>query len=88
MDNVSRVSGLNEVDSLLWAYYCNLAGAVATAWRCGQPPPNSYGVELRRLSELFGIAGPKSRVGAPGAVRKEPNPFDRFKTDYKPPPRK
>lgn len=82
LENVERIRGLNEIDTVLWAHYCNLAGAIAAAWRSGEPPPNSYAIELRRLSELFGIAGAKNRVGGViGTKSMVSNPFAKFKKE-------
>jgi hypothetical protein len=81
LDNIGRVAtvGVAELDSALFGIYCNVLGACALAWKSGVVPPGVYLAELRRLSEFFGIAGPKSRVLNTGDSRREPNPFDRFK---------
>lgn len=81
LDVAERINGLNEIDSVLFGHYCNLAAAVAYAWRSGEIPPINYSIELRRLSELFGIAGQKSRVGAPVRAQGQENPFKRFKRE-------
>jgi hypothetical protein len=81
LDNIGRVAtaGVVELDSALFGTYCNVLGVCALAWKAGAVPPGVYLAELRRLSEFFGLAGPKSRVFNTGAGRSVPNPFDRFK---------
>ncbi len=56
-----------ELDSTMFATYCNLQGAITLAWRAGDVPPTSYVAELRRMAEQFGIAGDASRDSLPGA---------------------
>ncbi len=76
--NLGRVmaAGVGEADSDLFATYCELQGAVRAAWRMGEAPPISALAELRRLAELLGLAGPRSRV-ARAATHKD-NPFARL----------
>lgn len=80
-DNVGRVAQTklaNERDSTLFATYCNLVGACVMAWRAGEAPPAAYLTEVRRLSELFGLAGARSRIRN-GAIdgKAGQNPFVR-----------
>lgn len=82
LDNIGRVSATRsatEVDSDLFATYCNLDGANALAWGAGEVPPAAYIMEFRRLSELFGLAGPKSRDGQKSDGKPTGNPFSRLK---------
>ena len=77
LDCIGRVSTTRlatELDSALFATLCNLLGALALCWRSGDVPPAAHLVEARRLGELFGLAGPRSRVGVASADPK-PNPF-------------
>lgn len=65
LDNIGRVSsvhGAREVDSDLFANFCNLQGAVAKVWRSGEVPPITALMETRKLMEMLRIAGPSSRV--------------------------
>lgn len=65
----------SAADSAALATLANLQGALAECWAGGFMPPTTALVEFRRLSEMFGIAGVKSRVvktARPGAE----NPFE------------
>lgn len=82
MEEVGRVmvSGVTERDSSLFARYCAVEALARKAFLAGEPPPAAYLTELRRYSELLGIAGP--RVRATGAKPDGPtiingNPFAR-----------
>ena len=82
LDNIGRVSSTHlatETDSAMFATFCNVMGALSLCWRSGEVPPAAHLVEARRLAELFGLAGPKSRVGAPPGATKESNPFGKTK---------
>lgn len=81
-EEIGRVMsvGVVEVDSSLFARYCSLEALVRQSLEAGaEPPPAAYLTELRRMGELLGIAGRKSRVG--GKVGDDPtkttNPFAR-----------
>src|SRR5689334_19172274 len=62
-----RVAGLKLVgkqDAGVFANYCALTAALARAWRGNTaPPPAALLSEHRKVSELLGLAGAKSRVG-------------------------
>jgi hypothetical protein len=76
-DLLPRVAAAaSEVDSALLGVLANLQGALAACWRAGEVPPTGAITEHRKLSEAFGIAGPRSRVIVKPAP-KEPNPFAR-----------
>lgn len=65
LDNIGRVSsvfGAREVDSDLFANFCNLQGAVTKVWRSGEVPPITALMEVRKMMEMLRIAGPTSRV--------------------------
>lgn len=81
LDMIGRVASTRlatEADSALLGTFANLLGAMAQAWQSGAAPPASYITEARRLAELFGIAGAKSRIGAP-PPKAEANPFAKFR---------
>ena len=79
-DDLGRVVSskiVTERDSTAFGNYCNLQGMVVRCWRKGEAPPITALVEVRRLQEVFGIAGARSRLqlkgsGAPGGST---NPF-------------
>lgn len=76
-ESIGRVAGgrlVSEADSALFAVLCNLQGNLAACWAAGEVPPAAHLGEFRRLCELFGIAGARSRLTV-GTVRDEPNPF-------------
>jgi hypothetical protein len=79
-DDLGRVIAsriVTERDSTAFGNYCNLQGMIVRCWRKGEAPPITALVEARRLQEVFGIAGARSRIqskggGAPGGSG---NPF-------------
>lgn len=72
------ISGVGERDSALFATYCSTEALVRKAFIAGEPPPAAYLTELRRMRELLGIAGPRTRTGAkPGGTQSIDNPFQR-----------
>jgi hypothetical protein len=74
-DLLPRVAPLaSEVDSSALGMLANLQGALAACWRSGEVPPITAIAEHRRLSELFGIAGARSRLVV-GAAKSVSNPF-------------
>ena len=80
-DDIGRVSDhrlVSESDSTLFATYCNLAGACSAVWKLGQVPPAAHLMELRKLAEIFGIAGARSRMKMGGDGPKQTNPFARI----------
>lgn len=82
LDNIGRVSsahGAVELDSDLFANFCNLQGAIAAAWRLGETPPVTALMEVRKLMELLRIAGPSSRSVKIGNGEQSTNPFSGFK---------
>ncbi len=68
-------AGVVELDSGLFGVYCHLKAAVDQCFASDETPPMSSITELRRLSELLGIAGPKSRVGRAPPPKPDGNPF-------------
>jgi hypothetical protein len=63
-ENIARAAtiGLTEHDSVVFAIFCNLTGEIAQAMRAGKMVSIAAQTEVRRLAELLGLAGPKSRV--------------------------
>lgn len=68
--------GAVEADSGCFATYCALEAACRPILMSGELPKAAYLVELRRLRELLGIAGHRSRLGKAtaqdGAARSSP----------------
>jgi hypothetical protein len=80
MDDVGRVAAhrlVGEKDATAFGTYCNLMGAQIKAWRAGECPPIAAITETRKLQELFGICGARSRLRV---ASQEPstNPFSRY----------
>jgi hypothetical protein len=67
---------VNERDSALFGVLCNLQGNLAACWASGDVPPAAHLGEFRRLCELFGLAGARSRLTV-AAERNEINPCSR-----------
>jgi hypothetical protein len=63
MDNVSRAMsyGVNELDSSLFADFCNLTAVINKAWQANEVPPASYLEVKRKLAMQFGLGGPGER---------------------------
>lgn len=80
-EEIGRVmaTGVVEIDSSLFARYCSLEALIRQAFEAGgDPPPAAYLTEARRMAELLGIAGRKSRVGKVGDDPSKPsNPWQR-----------
>ena len=80
-DDLGRVIAsklATERDSTAFANLCNLQGMIVKCWRAGEAPPVTALVEVRRLQELFGIAGARSRLRVKGMGTNEgTNPFSR-----------
>jgi phage terminase small subunit len=80
-EEIGRVmaTGVVEIDSSLFARYCSIEALIRQAFKAGgEPPPAAYLTEARRMGELLGIAGRKSRVGkVTDDPIKQVNPFRR-----------
>jgi phage terminase small subunit len=79
-EEVGRVmaAGVVEIDSSLCGRYCSLEALIRKAFAAGEPPPAAYLAEARRMGELMGIAGRKSRIGkVADDPSKSANPFQR-----------
>lgn len=69
-ENLGRVmgNGIADTDSDMFANYCELEAALRESWAAGAaPPPTSAISECRKMAELMGLTGPKSRVLNPTA---------------------
>jgi hypothetical protein len=69
-DDLGRVIAsriVTERDSTAFGNYCNLQGMIVQCWKKGEAPPVTALVEVRRLQEVFGIAGARSRMTSKGA---------------------
>jgi hypothetical protein len=80
LDDVGRVSAhrlVTEKDAMAFAQYCNLMGACIKAWRAGSVPPVTAIAETRKMAELFGICGARSRVKVAQMGEAGANPFTR-----------
>lgn len=76
-DNVGRVSQklVSEADSNEFANFCVLQGGIVKAVRAGEMPPVAAFAEVRKKAEMFGIAGPRSRMVAGAPKAPASNPF-------------
>jgi len=77
-EEIGRVmaTGVTEIDSSLFARYCSLEALIRKAFMGNEPPPAAFLTEARRMAELLGIAGRKSRVGkVADDPTKSSNPF-------------
>jgi hypothetical protein len=63
-ENVDRAAttGVTAHDSVIFTIFCNLTGDIAQTVRAGKVVSITAQTEARRLAELLGLAGPKSRV--------------------------
>jgi hypothetical protein len=79
-EDIGRVSSIRmvtELDSTMFAQYCNLQGATVACWRSGEVPPAAHLNVLRLMSDAFGLYGRKSRVMQKGSASDtiKQNPF-------------
>jgi hypothetical protein len=78
-DDVGRVDSsrlATEKDSTGFAVYCNLMGGIVKAFRGGEMPPVAAIAEARKMAEMFGIFGAKSRLKG-AREEADRNPFKR-----------
>jgi hypothetical protein len=78
LDDIGRVEAsklVSEKDSTLFANYCNLQGMIVRCWRKGEAPPITALMETRKLQELLGIGGAKSRLQVKAGDQAGGNPF-------------
>ena len=75
-DSALAARYVSDLDTSMFANYCNLLGAITKCWQSGDTPPGAYIAECRRMAEQFGLFGWKSRApAAPGARPGAGNPF-------------
>lgn len=60
---------VDEMDSTMFAAYCNLQGEIETAWRLGRQPAAVRLQEARKMAEQFGLFGVRSRIVDGGAKK-------------------
>lgn len=63
-ENVDRAAtiGVTAHDSVVFTIFCNLTGEIAQTVWAGKVISIAAQTEARRLAELLGLAGPKSRI--------------------------
>lgn len=79
-EEIGRVmaAGVVEIDSSLFARYCSLEALIRVAFKGNEPPPAAFLTEARRMGELLGIAGRRSRIGkVADDPTKSANPFNK-----------
>jgi phage terminase small subunit len=79
-ENKARAAtiGITEHDTVIFTIFCNLTGEIAQAVRAGKAVSIAAQTEVRRLGELLGLAGPKSRIIVDNpAPEVSSNPFAR-----------
>lgn len=69
--------GARQCDAESFAEWCAMAAALRKCRKSEEPAPASYVAQFRMLGELFGLAGPKSRLVKAGETGKPENPFKR-----------
>jgi hypothetical protein len=62
---------------VIFALFCNLTGDIAQTVRAGKAVSIAAQTAARRLGELLGLAGPKSRIMDNPAQDGSRNPFAR-----------
>ena len=77
LDDIGRVKLATEADTTLFANYCSLQGAIVKAIRAGETPPIAAFSEVRKMQEVLGIGGARSRVGIAPEGGKAGNVFGR-----------
>lgn len=79
-DNIEAAvsNGARQCDADSFAEWCTMASMLRKARTSGDPAPASYVAQFRMLGELFGLAGPKSRLVKPSeGGGRTTNPFAR-----------
>lgn len=78
-DNIDAAvaHGARQCDAEAFAEWCTMAAMLRKARKSGSPAPASYVAQFRMLGELFGLAGPKSRLERPSGDAPTENPFAR-----------
>ncbi len=80
LEDLGRVTAtrlVTEKDTSIFANYCAMQASIVKCFKANEVPPITALAEVRKLQELFGIGGARSRV----QVKAEPgaggNPFVR-----------
>lgn len=78
-DNIDSAvaHGARQCDADSFAEWCSMAAMLRKARKAKTPAPASYVAQFRMLGELFGLAGPKSRMVKPSGDGPTENPFAR-----------
>ena len=78
-DNIDAAvaHGARQCDAEAFAEWCTMAAMLRKARKSKSPAPASYVAQFRMLGELFGLAGPKSRLAKPSGDGPSENPFAR-----------
>jgi phage terminase small subunit len=79
-ENVTRAAavGVTEHDTVIFTIFCNLTGEIVQAVQAGKAVSIAAQTEVRRLGELLGLAGPRSRIVMDNPASKGTrNPFVR-----------
>jgi phage terminase small subunit len=66
---------VTELDSTLFRNYCNLQAAIDKCHAAGSVPPGAHLAEARRLQELLGLSGKRSRMTRENRAIDPRNPF-------------
>ena len=83
LDNINYCTPvLTDADVNCFAIYCNLMGLIQQYYMEGKRPSFDYLSEARKLSELFGLCGAKSRVIDDSAGSSSANPFNKSRRGY------
>ncbi|QBX37231.1 hypothetical protein E4M02_02540 [Brevundimonas sp. S30B] len=75
--NEAIAHGARQCDAESFAEWCSMAANLRKCRTAEEPAPASYVAQFRMLGELFGLAGPKSRLVKPADNGKPANPFAR-----------
>jgi len=78
-DDLGRVTAgrlVSEADTTIFTNYCNLQALVIRCFKAGEAPPIAALAEVRKMQELFGIGGARSRLQVK-PDGKSTNPFAR-----------
>ncbi len=79
LEDLGRVTAhhlVTEKDTTAFANYCALQALIVECFKRGEAPAITAMAEVRKLQELFGISGAKSRLQVKPATGHE-NPFRR-----------
>jgi hypothetical protein len=66
---------LEDADVNCFGMFCNMMGLIQQCYKAGKRPSFDYLTETRKLAELFGLCGARSRVVDNSATSSSDNPF-------------